>query len=142
MVELLTGVTQWRVLIVGLLMVGLALGLRRTDLDPGVRRRAWLAVSLPLLLWMAVVWRIALAGLFVPGRGVPGIPLAVLLPLLHDRMTEAVLPRLEDAQTLFAHFPPRPMATPGDCALQVTPKRWRPAAADRAQGSRSLPWTT
>ncbi len=36
---------------------------------------------------------------------------AVLLPLLHDRMTEAVLPRLEDAQTLFAHFPPRPMAT-------------------------------
>src|SRR5258705_11884895 len=82
MVELLTGVTQWRVLIVGLLMVGLALGLRRTDLDPGVRRRTWLAVSLPLLLWMAVVWRIALAGLFVPGRGVPGIPLAVLLPLL------------------------------------------------------------
>ena len=35
----------------------------------------------------------------------------MLLPLLHDRMTEAVLPRLEDAQTLFAHFPPRPMAT-------------------------------
>ena len=35
----------------------------------------------------------------------------VLLPLLHDRMTEAVLPRLEDAQALFAHFPPRPMAT-------------------------------
>ncbi len=82
MVELLTGVTQWRLLIVGLLMAGLALGLRRTDLDPGVRRRTWLAVSLPLLLWMVVVWRIALAGLFVPGRGVPGIPLAVLLPLL------------------------------------------------------------
>ena len=47
-----------------------------------MRRRTWLAVSLPLLLWMAVVWRIACAGLFVPGRGVPGIPLAVLLPLL------------------------------------------------------------
>ena len=26
-------------------------------------------------------------------------------------MTEAVLPRLEDAQALFAHFPPRPLAT-------------------------------
>ncbi|MEO8304988.1 MAG: phosphoribosylformylglycinamidine synthase [Betaproteobacteria bacterium] len=36
---------------------------------------------------------------------------AALLPLLHDRMTEAVLPRLEDTQSLFAHFPPRPMAT-------------------------------
>ncbi len=36
---------------------------------------------------------------------------AALLPLLHDRMTEAVLPRLEDAQALFAHFPPRPLAT-------------------------------
>src|SRR5712691_371842 len=82
MIELLTGVTQWRLLIVGLLMAGLALGLRRTDLDPSVRRRVWLAVSLPLLLWMGVVWQIALAGLFVPGRGVPGIPLAVLLPLL------------------------------------------------------------
>ena len=36
---------------------------------------------------------------------------AALLPLLHDRMTEAVLPRLEDAQALFAHVPPRPLAT-------------------------------
>jgi phosphoribosylformylglycinamidine synthase len=36
---------------------------------------------------------------------------AVLLPLLYDRMTEAVLPRLEDAHTLFAHFAPRPMST-------------------------------
>ena len=36
---------------------------------------------------------------------------AALLPLLHDRMTEAVLPRLEDASALFAHFPPRPLAT-------------------------------
>ena len=35
---------------------------------------------------------------------------AALLPLLHDRMTEAVLPRLEDASALFAHFPPRPLA--------------------------------
>ncbi len=44
-----------------------------------------------------------------------GAPLAVtdrdaLLPLLHDRMTEAVLPSLEDARVLFAHFPPRPLA--------------------------------
>src|SRR5215470_8753697 len=36
---------------------------------------------------------------------------AMLLPLIHDRMTEAVLPRLEDTQLLFAHVAPRPMAT-------------------------------
>ena len=36
---------------------------------------------------------------------------AALLPLIHDRMTEAVLRRLDDARRLFAHFPPQPLAT-------------------------------
>jgi phosphoribosylformylglycinamidine synthase len=36
---------------------------------------------------------------------------AVLLQLIHDRMTEAVLPRLDDAHVLFARVAPRPMAT-------------------------------
>ena len=45
-----------------------------------------------------------------------GAPLAAaerdaLLPLLHDRMTEVVLPRLADAQALFAHFPPRALTS-------------------------------
>ena len=31
-----------------------------------------------------------------------------LLPLLHDRMTEVVLPNIEDAQALFAHLTPAP----------------------------------
>jgi len=34
-----------------------------------------------------------------------------LLPLLHDRMTEVVVPSLDDAQTLFQHVAPRPLAT-------------------------------
>ena len=34
---------------------------------------------------------------------------AALLPLLHDRMTEAVLPALEDAAALFEDHPPRPL---------------------------------
>ncbi len=33
-----------------------------------------------------------------------------LLPLIHDRMTEVVLPRLEDAALLFRHFSPKPLA--------------------------------
>ena len=36
---------------------------------------------------------------------------AALLPLLHDRMTEAVLDDLAGAAQLFAHFPPRPLAS-------------------------------
>ncbi len=36
---------------------------------------------------------------------------AALLPLIHDRMTEAVLDDLAGAAQLFAHFPPRPLAT-------------------------------
>ncbi len=36
---------------------------------------------------------------------------AALLPLIHDRMTEAVLDDSAAADALFAHFPPRPLAT-------------------------------
>jgi phosphoribosylformylglycinamidine synthase len=36
---------------------------------------------------------------------------AAALPLIHDRMTEVVLGALDDAQLLFSHFPPRPLAT-------------------------------
>src|SRR4029450_1797618 len=34
-----------------------------------------------------------------------------LLPLLHDRMTEAILDSLDDSRMLFAHVAPRPMTT-------------------------------
>ncbi|MDQ2963012.1 MAG: phosphoribosylformylglycinamidine synthase [Pseudomonadota bacterium] len=36
---------------------------------------------------------------------------AALLPQIHDRMTEAVFPSLDDAARLFTHFAPRPLAT-------------------------------
>jgi len=36
---------------------------------------------------------------------------AALLPLIHDRMTEAVFPALDDARALFAHFAPKRLAT-------------------------------
>ena len=36
---------------------------------------------------------------------------AALLPLVHDRMTQAVFDDLDDARRLFAHFPPRPLTT-------------------------------
>ncbi len=36
---------------------------------------------------------------------------AALLPLVHDRMTEAILDDVDDAKVLFRHVTPRPMAT-------------------------------
>ncbi len=36
---------------------------------------------------------------------------AALLPLVHDRMTEAILDGVDDAKVLFGHVAPRPMAT-------------------------------
>ncbi len=36
---------------------------------------------------------------------------AVLLPLIHDRMTETVLDAIDEASRLFQNFPPRPLTT-------------------------------
>ena len=38
---------------------------------------------------------------------------AAVLPLIHDRMTEAVFPSLGDAASLFTHFSPRPLKSIG-----------------------------
>ncbi len=45
------------------------------------------------------------------GATLPAADRAALLPLLHDRMTEAVLDDLAAARALFAHYPPRPLTT-------------------------------
>ena len=37
--------------------------------------------------------------------------IGAILPLLHDRMTEAVLGSLDEADELFHHFPPKPLTT-------------------------------
>jgi phosphoribosylformylglycinamidine synthase len=43
------------------------------------------------------------------GAADPGLDIARILPLLHDRMTETVLPSLAAAADLFRHVAPRPM---------------------------------
>jgi len=45
------------------------------------------------------------------GEPLSGDERAALAPHLHDRMTEAVYPTLEDAARLFEHFAPRPLET-------------------------------
>jgi phosphoribosylformylglycinamidine synthase len=59
---------------------------------------------------------------------------AALLPLVHDRMTEAVLDGLEGARSLFAHVAPRPMTT---VALQARGR----AALEQANGDLGLALT-
>ena len=44
------------------LLSGLWLALRRLTLMPGERIATWLAVAVPLVLWLGAVWNLAIAG--------------------------------------------------------------------------------
>jgi hypothetical protein len=74
-----------RLMIHGLMALGLWLGLERTDQTPDQRRTTWLAIMIPYTLWVAVVWSGAINGAFRPGASllpVPLVPLAVFLPVI------------------------------------------------------------
>lgn len=62
--------TVTRLLIHGIILVGLWLGLSRTDFTRGTRVRLWLAIAVPFTLWLALVWRLAVDGFF---RAIPGV---------------------------------------------------------------------
>src|SRR5271155_4626655 len=49
-----------RLMVHGLIALGLWLGLERTDLTPGQRRTTWLAIVVPFTLWAAVAWTAAI----------------------------------------------------------------------------------
>jgi hypothetical protein len=67
----------------GLIALGLWLGLERTNLTPGQRRRIWLAVLIPDTLWFAAAWSAAINGGFHPGTTpLPALPLAIFLPVI------------------------------------------------------------
>lgn len=71
-----------RLAILVMIAVGLLLGLERTDLAPSQRRNVWLAVMIPLTLWLAAVWSMAIQGVFRPGNGPPLLPIAIFLPVI------------------------------------------------------------
>ena len=56
-----------RLMVHGLIALGLWLGLERTDLTPGQRRTTWLAIVVPFTLWAAVAWTAAINGVFRTG---------------------------------------------------------------------------
>src|SRR5205807_356896 len=72
-----------RLMVHGLLALGLSLGLESTDLTPGQRRTTWLAIMVPFTLWAAVTWTAAINGVFRTGASpLPLLPLAFFLPVI------------------------------------------------------------
>ena len=68
-----------RLMVHGLIALGLWLGLERTDLAPGQRRTTWLVIMVPFTLWAAVAWTAAIDGVF--RAGVSPFP---LLPQINE----------------------------------------------------------
>lgn len=56
--------------------LGLWLGLERTELTASQRRATWLAVMIPLTLWLAVAWSAAINGAFSAGGALSIPPLS------------------------------------------------------------------
>ena len=72
-----------RLMVHGLLALGLSLGLESTDLTPGQRRTTWLAIMVPFTLWAAVTWTAAINGVFRTGASpLPLLPAAIFLPVI------------------------------------------------------------
>ena len=67
------------------ILTGLWLGLSRTEFPASKRIAVWLSVAVPFTLWLAVVWSLAVNGVFQPSPGVTGLPklpIAIFAPVI------------------------------------------------------------
>ena len=74
-----------RLLIFGTILIGLWLGLSRTDFAGGTRVALWLVIAVLYTLWMALIWGLALHGVFQPIPGVTvvsPVPFAIFVPVV------------------------------------------------------------
>jgi hypothetical protein len=72
-----------RLMVHGLIALGLWLGLKRTDLTPNQRRTTWLAIMVPFTLWAAVAWTAAINGVLrTSASPLPLLPLAIFVPVI------------------------------------------------------------
>jgi hypothetical protein len=59
------------------------LGLSRTGFSAGKRVMLWLGVAIPLTLWLALIWNLAVGGAFIPGVArLPRLPIAIFAPVI------------------------------------------------------------
>ena len=68
-----------------LILLGLWLGLSRTDLSQPARVGVWLAIAIPFTVWLGTVWALAVNGVFSRAAGalrVPPLPVAIFVPVL------------------------------------------------------------
>jgi hypothetical protein len=64
-------------------LTGLWLGLSRTGFSANQRVILWLSVAIPLTLWLAVIWNLAVGGAFQPGVArLPMLPIAIFAPVI------------------------------------------------------------
>ena len=72
-----------RLMVHGLIALGLWLGLERTHLTPNQRRTTWLAIMVPFTLWAAVAWTAAINGVLrTSASPLPLLPLAIFVPVI------------------------------------------------------------
>jgi hypothetical protein len=72
-----------RLMVNGLIALGLWLGLENTDLTPGQRRTTWLLIMGLFTLWAGVAWTAAINGMFRAGASpLPLLPAAIFLPVI------------------------------------------------------------
>src|SRR5258708_3125892 len=72
-----------RLIIHGVIVIGLWLGLARTALGMRARVATWLAIAIPYTLWLALIWVLAVDGAFRPAPGgLPMVPIAIFTPVL------------------------------------------------------------
>jgi hypothetical protein len=71
-----------RLVVYVLMGLGLWLGLERAELTASQRSATWLAVMVPVTLWLAVVWSAAINGFFNAAGSVPPVLFARFIPLV------------------------------------------------------------
>ena len=72
-----------RLVVHGLIALGLWLGLERADLKPDQHCTTWLVIMVPFTLWSAAAWTGAINGVFrTSASGLPLLPAAIFLPVI------------------------------------------------------------
>jgi len=83
--------------------------LARTNLGSWQRLLAWTAVAAALLLWLTVVWTLALQGIFVPEPGAPRVLLVVVVLVPMIILIISTLTLLTRSQTIAAAVDATPL---------------------------------